>query len=108
MYGIKDTVQIDIPLEAGTNAAPTPIEFYICKKKDIKAAQVNIPHLKEFVKNSNPKHYRLADSQLSDKNTYMINSEHDEITNQIISKEVGDILLNNGSSSKLVELHVTD
>jgi hypothetical protein len=107
MYsGNVDRLVIDIALDLGTRE--TPIEMYICRRKDLKQKMKAIEHLGEFVKNSNAKNYRLNDEQSSNKNSLVIMSEHDEIANQIINEKVGDTLMKYGSSGLLHEIHITD
>lgn len=58
MYvGNVDRVCIDIALDLGSRELP--IEFYVCRQKDIKSKMKSIENLSEFVKNSNAKHYKL-------------------------------------------------
>ena len=67
-----------------------------------------MPYIKDFVSNSNPKHYKLTDKQMADKNTLIMTAEHDEITNQLINSQVGEILAKHGSSGLVHEIHITD
>ena len=57
-----------------------------------------------MVHNSNAKNYRPKD--VNNKNGYLIMSEHDEITNQLIDSKIGSLLLN--GNDFLEELHITD
>jgi len=98
----QDTLTIDIPIDlAGRNL---PLEFYICKRKDLKKKLEELGDGASMIHNSNAKNYR-PDS--ADKNTFVVMSEHDEISNQLIDKNVGGQLLLN-SSGMLQELHITD
>jgi len=40
-----------------------PLEFFICKRKDLKQKMTELAYLKEYVKNSNCKNYRLPESE---------------------------------------------
>ena len=66
-----------------------PLEFLICKKRELKKRLEAQPHLKEFVGASNAKNYR---PDVADNSIYMIMSEHDEIANQLIDSKVGAAL----------------
>jgi len=69
-----DHLVIEIPIE--TNGRELPLEFFICKKKDLKAKLKEMAYLNEMVHNSNTKHYK---PDVSLKTAYMVMSEHDEI-----------------------------
>lgn len=101
--GYKDHVVIEIPIDIG--GREMPLEFLICKKKDLKKRLDAQAYLKDFVGASNTKNYR---PEVSDKNAYMIMTEHDEIANQLIDAKVGATLLKLGGSGMLSELHITD
>ena len=83
-----------------------PLEFFICKKKDLKQRMTMMTHLSEFVRNSNAKHYRLGDKEAGDKNTLMIMAEHDEVANQLIDEECGQVLKKFGGFIQTI--HITD
>ena len=104
LYGNTDKVTINIPLDLG--GRKLPLEFFVCRRKDLKANMSAIQHLSDFVKNSNAKHYRLTDSEVKDKNALMIMAEHDEVTNQLIDEEMGSVFKK--FAPFLVSLHVTD
>ena len=91
--GTKDTMTIEIPMNL--DSREYPIEFFICRRKDLKAKMAAMEYLGEMVKNSNAKNYRLGD-KADDKNSLMIMSEHDEVANYLIDSEVGKILLSLG------------
>lgn len=57
--GNKDRLVIDIALDTGNK--DLPLEFFICRKKDVKLKNKDIEHLKDFVKPSNAKNYKLTD-----------------------------------------------
>jgi hypothetical protein len=50
---------IEVPMDL--QGREFPIEFFICRRKDLKAKMANLEYLGDFVKNSNAKHYRLGD-----------------------------------------------
>ena len=104
MYkGTQDTLVIDIPIDlAGRNL---PLEFFVCKKKDLKKKLDDLGASSSMIHNSNAKNYRPANP--ADKNTFVIMSEHDEISNQLIDNNVGQILLKHATGI-LQELHITD
>lgn len=56
IWPTKDTVTIEVPIQLSESnsieanaTSPVPIEFYICKKRDIKKVFENFPYLKNFV-----------------------------------------------------------
>lgn len=49
-------------------------------------------YMKETLKNSNTKNYRLSESEQQSKNALMILCEHDEIANQVITQIIGNYL----------------
>jgi hypothetical protein len=104
VYGTTDSVTIDIPIHL--SGADIPLEFYICRKKDLKQKMQTLSHLGNFVRTSNTKNYRLSDSQLMDKNSLIIMSEHDEIANHMIDSEIGSTFLKFGHLVQ--EVHFTD
>lgn len=81
--GYKDQLEIQIPIDIGNRQLP--LEFFICRRKDAKKKMEELKHLKNYVKNSNAKNYKLNDDEMANKNSLMIMSEHDEISNHIIS-----------------------
>ena len=101
--GYNDHVVIEIPIDIGSREMP--LEFLICKKRELKKRLEAQPHLKEFVGASNAKNYR---PDVADNSIYMIMSEHDEIANQLIDSKVGAALQKLGASGMLSELHITD
>jgi len=104
LMGNKDTITVDIPMDPANNRT-IPIEFLICKKKDLKAKLKEFEYMNDMVYNSNTKHYK-PDAQF--KNAYMVMSEHDEVASQLVDQRVGAILSNQKDSCYLQELHVTD
>lgn len=105
-YGTPDTLTVEIPIDLG--GRDLPLEFFICRRKDLKHKLSQMSYLDDFVKNSNAKNYRLSEKQLQEKNALMIMSEHDEVANQLVDAKVGELLLKYGGSGMLHELHVTD
>ena len=94
---------IEIPIDlAGRNL---PLEFFICKKKDLKKKLEDLGVGADMIHNSNAKNYRPVNP--ADKNTFVIMSEHDEISNQLIDNNVGQLLLKY-DTGMLQELHITD
>ena len=104
--GTRDTMTVEIPMDL--DKKEYPIEFFICRRKDLKSKMAAMEYLGEMVKNSNAKNYRLGDKMAEDKNALMIMSEHDEVANHLIDAEVGKVLLSLGSHGLLHELHITD
>mmetsp|Transcript_24230 Transcript_24230/g.37350 ORF Transcript_24230/g.37350 Transcript_24230/m.37350 type:complete len:201 (-) Transcript_24230:236-838(-) len=104
MNGVTDQVVVEIPIHQPNREIP--LEFFICKRKDLKTKMNAMTYLGSFVKNSNAKHYRLSDQQMMEKNALMIMSEHDEIANHLIDQEIGETLKKFGNA--LHELHITD
>lgn len=104
--GTKDTMTIEVPIDL--EKREYPVEFFICRRKDLKAKMASMEYLSEMVKNSNAKNYRLGDKMQADKNALMIMSEHDEVANHLIDEKIGKILLALGYHGLLHELHVTD
>ena len=88
--GKTDTVTIDVPIDL--NGRQMPLDLFICRRKDIKAYMAQFEYMKETLKNSNTKNYRLSDSEQQSKNALMILSEHDEIANQVITQFIGNNL----------------
>ena len=83
-----------------------PLEFFICRKKELKSKLQTLTHLSNFVRNSNTKNYRLSDEEMMNKNTLVIMSEHDEIANHMIDEEIGEALKKHGAI--ISEIHFTD
>ena len=104
--GTLDTMTIEIPMNL--DSKEYPIEFFICRRKDLKAKMAAMEYLSDMVKNSNAKNYRLGDKEAQDKNALMIMSEHDEVANHLVDEVVGKVLLSLGSHGLLHEMHVTD
>ena len=86
--GYKDHLEVNIPIDLGGNRT-VQLEFFICRRKDAKKKMEELKHLKNYVKNSTAKHYKLTDEEMSSKNSLMIMSEHDEISNHLITSEIG-------------------
>ena len=107
MYvGNVDRLVMEIPIDTGSREIP--LEFFMCRKKDVKTHMKNMEHLSEFVKASNAKNYRIADKDMKNKNLLTILAEHDEIANQIIDSKIGKTLMQYGASGLLHEIHITD
>ena len=104
--GTVDTMTIEIPMDL--DKKEYPIEFFICRRKDLKSKMAAMEYLGDMVKNSNAKNYRLGDKMIQEKNALMIMSEHDEVANQLIDEMVGKVLLSMGTNGLLHELHITD
>jgi hypothetical protein len=104
--GTRDTMTIEVPINL--EGKEFPIEFFVCKRKDLKNKMAAMEYLGDMVKNSNAKNYRLGDKMIQDKNALMIMSEHDEVANQLIDELVGKVLLALGNNGLLHELHITD
>lgn len=58
--GYKDHLEINIPIDLG-GSRTLPLEFFICRRKDAKNKMNELKHLKEYVKTSNAKHYKLTE-----------------------------------------------
>jgi len=93
---------MEIPIELGRTI---PLEFYICRKKQYKKKIEEYSYFKNLLGISNTKHFRPSESN---KNAFIIMSEHDEIANQLIDQNVGNILTNYMDSGILQEIHITD
>ena len=104
VYGTTDSVSVEIPVHQ--TGSEVPLEFFVCRKKDLKAKMNTLTHLGNFVRNSNTKNYRLSDAELLNKNSLIIMSEHDEIANHMIDEEIGATFKKFGSL--IQEIHFTD
>ena len=103
--GHEDYLELSIPIDIGNRNLP--LEFFICKRKDVKAKLTELAYLKDFVKNANCKNYRIPEAE-QNKNTLMIMTEHDEVANQLIDSTIGQELLKITASGLIHEIHVTD
>jgi hypothetical protein len=101
--GNSDIMTIDIPIDVKDRNVP--LEFLICKKRDLKGKLKEFDYLNDMVYNSNTKNYK-PDAQF--KNAFMVMSEHDEIASQLIDARVGTLLSSQKDQCYLQELHVTD
>jgi len=77
--GNVDRLVMEIAID--TNNRDIPLEFFVCRKKDLKSKMKSIDYLSDFVKNASAKNYKIADKDMSNKNLLSIMSEHDEIAN---------------------------
>ena len=78
-------------------------------RKDLKKKVNNLEKSKEFIKNSNAKHYRLPAEMLESPYNLMIMTEHDEIANHMINERIGKDLMNIcGTTGTIQEIHITD
>jgi len=68
--GNKDRLSIDIAIDTGNKEIP--LEFLITRKKDLKAKLKSYEYLTEMLKPSTPKHYKLSDSLLGNKNSLIV------------------------------------
>jgi hypothetical protein len=102
--GVQDSVQVLIPIDL--KGRELPMEFFMCKKKDLKNKLGQLSHLGEFVKNSQAKNYRLSDEESKDKHAVMVMAEHDEVSNNLIDEECGMVLRKFGQFIHFI--HVTD
>ena len=57
--GHEDYLELNIPIDLGNRQLP--LEFFICKRKDLKQKMTELSYLKEHVKNANCKNYRVAE-----------------------------------------------
>mmetsp|Transcript_8631 Transcript_8631/g.14602 ORF Transcript_8631/g.14602 Transcript_8631/m.14602 type:complete len:269 (+) Transcript_8631:380-1186(+) len=99
----EDLVQFNIPLNLPKNM---PLEFLVCRRKDLKGRVSKLTNPGNFIKNPNSKHFKLSEAEASSKNSLMVLAEHDEISNNLIDQEVGLVLAKYGSLINLI--HVTD
>lgn len=77
--GNVDRLVMEIAVDTG--GRDIPLEFLVCRRKDLKSKMKSIEYLADFVKGANAKHYRLSDKELTSKNALAIMAEHDEIAN---------------------------
>jgi hypothetical protein len=84
----KDTVTVEIPiapaqytLPDGTVTNEIPIEFFICKKREMKTLFTNLAYLKNFVAPVQPKNFKLTNP---DSNSLIVLAESDEVANYIV------------------------
>jgi hypothetical protein len=103
--GHEDYLELNIPIDLGNRQLP--LEFFICKRKDLKQKMTELSYLKEHIKNANCKHYKVSESD-QNKNMLMILCEHDEIANSLIDASIGASLAKYTASGMLNELHITD
>lgn len=59
-YGAQDTLTIEAPIDLGKRE--TPIEFYICRRKDWKKKSSDLSHLTDMVQIANAKNYKLNET----------------------------------------------
>ena len=57
-----DRLVMEIAIDTGSK--DIPLEFFVCKKKDIKAKMKSIDYLQDFVRSSNAKNYRISDKEM--------------------------------------------
>ena len=105
LKGNEDYLELSIPIDIGDRKLP--LEFFMCRRKDMKQKMTELTYLKDYVKNATCKHYRIPEAD-QNKNTLMIMSEHDEIANFLIDAQVGADLAKFAASGILHELHITD
>jgi len=104
--GNVDRLVMEIAVDSGSREIP--LEFFVCRRKDLKSKLKSIEYLGDFCKGSNAKNYRLSEKEMTNKNALTVMAEHDEIANQIIDAKVGQVLQEYGASGLLHEIHITD
>ena len=117
IYKSDDILTVDIPIRIGVDynaQSPIPIEFFMCMKSQVKAAFATHEHFTNFlnqVKADNlPVPKPVSDGpgkRMRQPDHLVVLAENDETANQIIDKNIGDMIINSGNDS-LIELHITD
>lgn len=102
-----DVLTVDIPIRF-PNADPNqpsaiPIEFFLLKKSKVKQTFNQYEHFAQFVSQ-----VKLEHLPQSPKNKYQFVAlaESEDVGNQLVDKNVADVLLNSGEA--LLDLHITD
>jgi len=90
----RDQVVIEIPIKVpeyslsdGTTTSHIPLEFIICKKRDMKSIMSNFAYLKNCVGPVQAKNYKPEGSD-----SLVVLGESEEAVNFIIDNQVGDVL----------------
>jgi hypothetical protein len=104
----RDTVTIEVPIKVpeymlsdGTVSDHIPLEFIICKKRDMKAMFSTFPYLKNCVGPVPLKNFKPLNDSL------VILAESEEAASHMVDSQVGDILSKMGDNN-IQELHITD
>ncbi|CDW86415.1 UNKNOWN [Stylonychia lemnae] len=107
----KDQVIVEIPISVGeyplgdgSSTTKIPIEFVMCRTRDIKNFHNQFPYIKKFIAPLLAKSYQ---PEKQDSNTLVIYGESTEAVNHIIDQQIGDILSRNGAGN-IAEIHITD
>lgn len=103
-------VHVEVPIKVpeyqtseGATTTNIPIEFMICKKKELKNVFHQFPYMKNFVGQVITKNLKAPTSE----NSLIVLAESEEAANHIIDSQVGDVLSKMGESN-IVDIHITD
>ena len=106
-----DMVTIEIPLNVkeytlpdGTSTNAIPLEFAVCKKKNLKALFNNNPYMKNFISPIQPKNLK---QDLSSSASLIVLGESEEAVNHLIDGGIGEVLSNLGEDH-VHEIRITD
>lgn len=64
--GNVDRLVVEVAIDTGKKEVP--LEFFVCKRKDVKSKMKSIEYLSDFVRASNAKNYRVSEKDISSKN----------------------------------------
>jgi hypothetical protein len=104
LNNVQDSLYVNIPIDLkGRNL---PLEFFICRKKDLKSKLATLEYIGRFVRNSQPKHLKLSEEETKSKTSLIVMAEHDEVSNQLIDEEMGMVLKK--FQKYVMSIHVTD
>ena len=117
MYSPGDVLTVDIPVRFPgdyNQAAPVPIEFFICKKSKVKSSFDMHEHFKQFVSQvkadnlpvPKPPSNKKEAKEFKRSDHLVVLAESEEAANQIVDKNIGDVLNQYGNC--LMECHITD
>ena len=89
----KDQLHIEIPIKVpeyqlhdGSVTTNIPLEFLIVRRRDIKAAEEQFKHLKNFVAIINARNFQpAAAGDKNNKNSLVVMSESDEAVNHLLN-----------------------
>lgn len=99
----RDLVHIEVPLKIAelTEGAtsPVPLEFYICRKRNMKATFAQFAHLKNFVGPVQATHLKQQDQ-------LVVLAESEDAANHMIDAQVGEVLSRLGEHVQ--DIHFTD
>lgn len=116
LNGDTDTLTIEMPLDPFNNYgkatfldAVIPLEFFICRIRDVNKHKKEIKSLGDGMINQvSCKNFQLSAAQLKNKNNLQLFAEHSEIAGSLIDSYLGQALVTLGGTGMLHELHITD